>query len=111
MNAYKPTPEEESAQRRADNDREGQKDCAAALVACELARSKAAGPAGSLGVVGGSLPVSSAQFFYGWLRARADRFHVIGMNAKALYSAAEDFRRDMGLPIPRQPEENVHDEP
>jgi hypothetical protein len=33
MNEYKPTPEEESAQRRADNDREGQKECFAALAA------------------------------------------------------------------------------
>ena len=65
------------------------------------------GQPGALGRATCSLPVSSADFFYGWLRARADRFRSIGVDARSLDSAAEDFRRDMGLPLPRQPEENT----
>jgi len=59
----------------------------------------------------GSLPASSADFFYGWLRARAAKLNKDGISATVLYYAAEDFRRDMGLPKPRQPEENGRDEP
>jgi hypothetical protein len=125
MNAeYKPTPEEESAQRRADNDREGQKDIDAALAACELARSKSAGQVGSLGVVGGSFPVPSAELLE-WLRSRialceADEREARDAcrynNALHARSVADAYwnvvgfiqrRTDAARATERQPEENA----
>ena len=89
--------------------------------ASALATSKTAGPVGSLGVVGGSLPVSSAEVLR-WLEEQAKAHERSGREQKWpqsfsndhragwLRSIANNLRRELERAGVRQPEENIGDE-
>lgn len=95
----------------------------AARGSSELATPETAGPVSSLGVVGGSLPVSSAEDFALWLTHMIDLYTQLseaeflrgntheelkmGNYAVAFRTALTRFRRHMADANVRQPEENA----
>jgi hypothetical protein len=68
-----------------------------------------AGPVGSLGVVGGFLPVSSAEALISHFETRADYRKGRGWedSAMAFQYCANKLRTALGMPERRQPEKNA----